>query len=88
MLAKLICLFQAVAACVEERSGYVMEVCEHEIYQFLQKNEGKATIKDLCNAFGDNKESERAIRDKLLMMARFKMVTIEGKYVALMKRGD
>jgi hypothetical protein len=66
-----------------ERRGFVLEVREHEIYQYLQKNEGKTTMKAICDALVEGKDQKQTIKDKLLMMARFKIITINGENVTL-----
>jgi hypothetical protein len=47
-----------------------MEVREHEIYQYLQKNDGKTTMKAICNDIIEGKDKKLTIKDKLSMMAQ------------------
>lgn len=57
---------------------------DHVIYQFLTENNGGATKREeLFDVFGSNEEVRRIIREKLLMMERFGLITIQGDVVTI-----
>jgi len=56
------------------------------IHQFLVKNNGKATRREILDALGKDEETRRIVEEKLSMMQRFGLVTIDGDLVALKKR--
>jgi hypothetical protein len=59
---------------------------DHAIYQFLQRNKGRATEREeLFDVFGSNEEAKRIIEDKLMTMERFGLVTIKGDLLTLRK---
>ncbi len=59
---------------------------DHAIYQFLAENNGGATKREeLLDVFGLNEKVRRIIREKLLMMERFGLITIQGNIVAVKK---
>jgi hypothetical protein len=62
---------------------------DHVIYQFLIKNNGRATKhEELFDAFGLNEEVGRIIKEKLLMMERFGLITIQEDLITVKKSGS
>lgn len=56
------------------------------IHQFLVKNNGKATKREILDALGKDEEARRIVEEKLSMMERFGLVTIKGDLVTLKRR--
>jgi len=61
-------------------------ISDYMIHQFLVKNNGKATRREILDALGKDEETRRIVEEKLSMMQRFGLVTIDGDLVALEKR--
>ncbi len=61
-------------------------VQDYMIYQIISKNNGKATKKEILDALAKNEEAKRLVEEKLLMMERFGLISIEGDVVTLKKR--
>jgi len=55
------------------------------IHRFLREKNGKATIQEIFNALSSNDEDKRLIIEKIRMMERFGMVTVEGNLVTIRK---
>jgi predicted transcriptional regulator len=62
-------------------------VQDYTIYQFLTKNNGKATIQEIIRALGEDEETKRIIEEKISNMARFGLITIEGDMITI-KQGE
>lgn len=62
------------------------EVQDYMIHQFLREKNGKATRKQIIDALGKNEESKRIVGEKISMMARFGIVTIDGDMVIIKRR--
>ena len=62
------------------------EVQDYMIHQFLVKNNGKATKQQILEALGKNEESKRVVREKLMMMERFGIISIKGDLVSIKSR--
>ena len=60
-------------------------VQEYIIHRFLREQGGRATKKQILEALGSDEESKRLIKDKLTLMARFGIITINGENVILGK---
>ena len=58
-------------------------VQDHIIHRFLRERNGKATKKEILEALGGDEESKRLIEEKVTMMARFDILTIEGDVVSI-----
>ena len=59
---------------------------DHAIYQFLTENNGGATKREeLFDVFGLNEEVKRIVQEKLLMMERFGLITIQGDLITVRK---
>jgi hypothetical protein len=59
---------------------------DHGIYQFLIENNGGVTKREeLFDVFGVNEEARRIIKEKLLMMERFGLITIQGDLITIRK---
>jgi len=56
------------------------------IHQFFMKNDGKAKRQEIIRAFGENEETKRIVEEKITMMARFGLVTIDGDLVIIKQR--
>ena len=56
-------------------------IYEHVIHRFLREHGGSASKKEIYKALGDDVESRRMIDEKLRMMERFGLVTINGEEV-------
>jgi len=57
------------------------EIYEHAIHKFLREHGGSASKKEIYKALGDDVASRRMIDEKLRMMERFGLVTINGEEV-------
>ena len=62
------------------------EVQDYMIHQFLMKNNGKATRQEIIYALGKSAEAKRIVEEKISMMARFGIVTIDGDLVIMKRR--
>ncbi len=62
------------------------EVQDYMIHQFLMKNNGKAKRQEIIHTFGENEETKRIVEEKITMMARFGIVTIDGDLVIMKQR--
>ena len=62
------------------------EVQDYMIHQFLIKNNGKAKRQEIIRALGENEETKRIVEEKITMMARFGIVTIDGDLVIIKQR--
>jgi hypothetical protein len=62
------------------------EVQDYMIHQYLIKNNGKAKRQEIIRAFGENEETKRIVEEKITMMARFGVVTIDGDLVIIKQR--
>jgi len=62
-----------------------LEVFEHEIYKFLAERKDAMKISEVCEAFGQDRETRDNVREKLLMMARYGLIFIDGEYVSTRK---
>ena len=60
-------------------------VQEYIIHGFLREQGGRATKKQILEALGSDEESKRLIKEKLMLMARFGIITISGENVILGK---
>ena len=56
---------------------------DYKIHRFIREQGGKTTKKEIFEALGSDKESKRLIEDKLMMMARFGLITINGDEVTI-----
>ena len=56
-----------------------MEIFEHEIYKFLAERKDAMKISEVCEAFGQDRETRDNVREKLLMMARYGLIFIDGE---------
>jgi hypothetical protein len=63
----------------------MLEIYEHEIYKFLAKRKGAMKISDVCNAFGQDRETKDNVRERLLLMARYGVVFRDGEFVSTSK---
>jgi hypothetical protein len=63
----------------------MLEIYEHEIYKFLAKRKGAMKISDVCNAFGQDRETKDNVRERLLLMARYGVVFRDGEFVSISK---
>jgi len=61
-------------------------VQDYMIHQFLMKNNGKATKQQIIEALGKSEEDKRVVREKIMMMARFGIVSIDGDLVTIKRR--
>jgi len=55
------------------------------IYRVINENNGKATKKEILEKLGRNKETERVVEEKLSMMERFGLISIDGELVTIKK---
>jgi hypothetical protein len=62
-----------------------LEIREHEIYKFLAKRKGVMKISDVCDAFGQDRETKDNVRERLLLMARYGVVFRDGECVSTSK---
>ena len=58
-------------------------VQDYIIHRFIREQGGKATKKQIFEAFGSDKETRRRIEEKLMMMDRFGLVVIDGEEVKI-----
>jgi len=58
-------------------------VQDYKIHRFIREKGGKATKKEILEALGSDKESKRLIEEKLGMMARFGLITINRDEVTI-----
>jgi len=56
------------------------------IYRVINENNGKATKREILEKLGRNKETERVVEEKLSMMERFGLISIDGELVTIKKR--
>lgn len=56
---------------------------DYKIHRFIREKGGKVRKKEILEAFGSNKESKRLIEEKLTMMARFGLITINRDEVTI-----
>ncbi len=56
------------------------------IYRIITENNGKATKKEILEKLGKNKETKRIVEEKLSMMERFGLISVDGDLVTLKKR--
>jgi len=59
------------------------EIFEHTIYDFLRERGGSAAKSEIYAALGSDADSKKAIDEKLRMMERFGLVSIEGEKVKI-----
>jgi len=59
------------------------EIYEYKIHDFLRKSGGSASKEEIYKAFGGSIEAKRMIDEKLRMMERFGLITIEKDEVRL-----
>ncbi|HDM89381.1 hypothetical protein DRO64_03150 [Candidatus Bathyarchaeota archaeon] len=59
------------------------EIYEYKIHDFLRKSGGSASKEEIYKAFGGSVEAKRMIDEKLRMMERFGLITIEKDEVKL-----
>lgn len=62
------------------------EVHDYMIHQFLMKNNGKATRQEIVQALGKGENAKRIIEEKISIMARFGIVTVDGDLVTIKRR--
>jgi len=55
------------------------------IYRVINENNGKATKREILEKLGRNKETERVVEEKLSMMERFGLISIDGELVTIKK---
>jgi len=65
---------------------FMSEVQDYMIHQFLMKNNGKATRQEIIRALGKDIETKRTVEEKISMMARFGIVTVDGDLVTVKRR--
>jgi len=53
------------------------------IHRFIREKNGKATISEILKALGKSEEDRRVILEKIRMMERFGMLTVEGEVVSI-----
>jgi len=56
------------------------------IYEIITQNEGKATKQEIFDKLGKDRETKRVVEEKLAMMERFGLITIDGNLVTLKKK--
>ena len=59
------------------------EIFDHTIYDFLRERGGSAAKSEIYAALGGDADSKKAIDEKLRMMERFGLVSIEGEKVKI-----
>lgn len=62
------------------------KIQDYMIHQFLRKNNGKATKKEIFEALGKDDETKRIVNEKIGMMERFGLVDVKGDLVTIKKR--
>ena len=60
---------------------------DYVIHRFIRERGGKATKKEVLEALGRDEESKRLIEEKMMMMARFGILSIDGDVVEVTKKG-
>jgi hypothetical protein len=63
----------------------MLEIREHEIYKFLAKRRGAMKVSDVCDAFGQDRETRDNVRERLLLMARYGVIFRDGEFVSSSK---
>jgi len=58
-------------------------VYEHVIHRFLREHNGLASKKEIYKSLGDDVASRKSIDEKLRMMERFGLVTIDKEEVKI-----
>jgi len=58
-------------------------VQDYKIHRFIREQGGKVRKKEILEALGSDKESKRLIEEKLMMMERFGLITVDGEIVSL-----
>ena len=53
------------------------------VHRFIRERDGKASKQEILEALGKDEECRRAIEEKLMMMARFGIVAIEGDIIRI-----
>lgn len=61
-------------------------VQDYIIHRFIRERGGGATKQEILEALGSDEESKRLIEEKLTMMERFGILTIDGEIVSLTQR--
>ncbi|MCS7120649.1 MAG: hypothetical protein RMJ07_00445 [Nitrososphaerota archaeon] len=61
-------------------------VQDYMIYQVIMDSNGKVTKKEILDKLGKTEETRRIVEEKLSMMERFGIISIEGGVVTLKKR--
>jgi predicted DNA-binding transcriptional regulator len=61
----------------------MLEIREHEIYQYLLGNSEKIRIADACKALGKDEETRKSVKERLATMAKFGILDIKGDYVSI-----
>lgn len=56
------------------------------IHRFLVKNNGKATMQQIIEALAKNEEAKSIIGEKIMMMQRFGIVSVDGDLVTITRR--
>ncbi len=59
---------------------------EFMIYRVISDNNGKATKEEILEKLGKDSETKRLVEEKLSMMQRFGLLSIEGNLVTLKKK--
>jgi len=59
------------------------EIFEHTIHKFLSEKGGKSSKKIIYEALGNDVERRKIIDEKLRMMERFGLITVDGEEVKL-----
>jgi len=59
---------------------------DYMIYEIITQNEGKATKQEIFDKLGKDRETKRVVEEKLAMMERFGLITIDGNLVTLKKK--
>ena len=62
------------------------EIQDYMIHQFLTKNNGKAKRREIIRALGTNEETKRIIEERIMMMARFGIVSIDEDTVTIKQK--
>ena len=56
------------------------------IHRFLMTNNGKATMQQIIEALGKSEEDKNVVEEKIMMMQRFGIVTVDGDLVTIKRR--
>jgi predicted transcriptional regulator len=59
---------------------------DYMIFRIIADSNGKVTKKEIIDKLGRDKETKRVVEEKLSMMERFGLISIEGDLVVLKKR--